>query len=436
MDPDDKQSVLEEMKSEWDERARRDAHFYVAFGRRSQTEDEFLASAAEVMPSLEAEFVRLPPGAKSGRRALEIGCGPGRLMIRMAEHFGEVHGVDISAEMVALARQRLREVPNTQVHLSSGRDLGMFEENFFDFIYSYIVFQHIPEQSIVLNYLSECRRILKPGGILRCQIRGAPPLASEMRLESRTWTGCFFREDEILQFSREQAFPLVSISGLNTQYMWTTFRKADSSAASGTFEQTVVKAVTSASGGESRVPGSGRDAAVSLWINGMPVNAGLAELSVSFNNLSHAGCYLSPVSQDGGCQMNSRLPKGLPAGDCTVTLMSGDRQIPQSHSILIFPAAPQKPFVTGVTDGVNVASDRRLETRTAKVTIENAEDPALYSFRVGGLPAEYLQYECLDPITATWVFAFHVNKAVRAGTSSIQVCKGKDEVATIPVELT
>ena len=38
---DDFSNVLERMRQEWDGRAQKDAHFYVAFGRRSQTEEDF-----------------------------------------------------------------------------------------------------------------------------------------------------------------------------------------------------------------------------------------------------------------------------------------------------------------------------------------------------------------------------------------------------------
>ncbi|MGA3095407.1 MAG: class I SAM-dependent methyltransferase, partial [Bryobacteraceae bacterium] len=117
--------VRDRMREDWNRRAREDAHFYVAFNRQNQHEAEFLASAAEVAGILEKEFVRLPPAAASSRRALEIGCGPGRLMLPMSRHFGEIHGVDISEDMVAMARERLRDVPNAQVHLTGGADLAM-----------------------------------------------------------------------------------------------------------------------------------------------------------------------------------------------------------------------------------------------------------------------------------------------------------------------
>jgi SAM-dependent methyltransferase len=78
----------------------------------------------------------------------------------------------------------------------------MFADNSFDFVYSYIVFQHIPNRDVVLNYLSEARRVLKPGGILRCQLRGTPPLDSEMEGAPTTWTGCHVSGEEVTAFAR------------------------------------------------------------------------------------------------------------------------------------------------------------------------------------------------------------------------------------------
>ena len=181
--------VNEQMRADWNRRARKDAHFYVAFGRRSQDEQEFLAGAAEVMSALQPEFSRLPPSSSDARSALEIGCGRGRLMRPMSRQFGEIHGVDISDVMVRLACDQLKDIPHAHVHVTPDSSLGMFADNSFDFVYSYIVFQHIPNRDVVLNYLSEARRVLKTGGILRCQLRGTPPLDSEMERESTTWTG-------------------------------------------------------------------------------------------------------------------------------------------------------------------------------------------------------------------------------------------------------
>src|SRR5438270_13378192 len=97
--------VLESMRRDWNDRAREDAHCYVAFGRRGHDDAEFLATAADVMRHMRTELQRLPETAR--RAALEIGCGPGRLMRPASAFFQEIHGVDVSDEMVRLAAQKL-----------------------------------------------------------------------------------------------------------------------------------------------------------------------------------------------------------------------------------------------------------------------------------------------------------------------------------------
>src|ERR1700690_456994 len=111
-------NVIEQMRTDWNRRAREGANYYVAFA--PMTDEEFLGAGPTPAGVFEREFYRLPPASAKDRRALEIGCGPGRLMIPMSRHFGEIHGVDISEEMAALARERLRGVPNAHVHVTSG----------------------------------------------------------------------------------------------------------------------------------------------------------------------------------------------------------------------------------------------------------------------------------------------------------------------------
>jgi SAM-dependent methyltransferase len=423
------------MRAEWNRRAAKDAHFYVAFGRQNQTEEDFSASAAEVMPMFEREFARLTPAPESARRALEIGCGPGRLMIPMSRCFGEIHGVDVSDEMVSLASERLRDIPNAHVHATSGDSLGMFADAYFDFIYSYIVFQHIPSREIVLNYLREAQRALKPGGVLCCQLRGTAPLASEMSRESETWTGCHFSAGEMAQFAREQAFPLVGISGLDTQYMWTTFRKPLTSGTPYQPERILVEAITAANAAEPRIPARGPDAAVSLWIGGMPESASLADCAVWFSDREQLGCYLSPVSESGGCQLNARLPDGMPAGEHEVQLRVGGEPVAAAFRVTVTAPPPRTPRVLSVTDGINLTSRFRVETGGAKVVMEDVDTPAEVSFLVAGRAPEFVQYECKDPITSTYEFAFHLAHKTPRGRQRLNVRVGSRELGPIDLEV-
>ena len=87
--------ITSQMQADWNSRAVEDANFYVAFGRRNQDTEEFFDTAAEVVRGLNWELKRVPCVNPRARRALEIGCGPGRLMRPMSQFFGEIHGVDV-----------------------------------------------------------------------------------------------------------------------------------------------------------------------------------------------------------------------------------------------------------------------------------------------------------------------------------------------------
>src|SRR5580700_758243 len=104
-------SITDRMRADWNQRARDDAHYFVAFGGLDQDEAEFLATAADVLRSIEGQLKRLPSSDdRRTWRALEIGCGPGRLIKPLSGHFGEIHGVDVSDEMIRLARERLSDI--------------------------------------------------------------------------------------------------------------------------------------------------------------------------------------------------------------------------------------------------------------------------------------------------------------------------------------
>ena len=153
------------MSSDWNRRARSDALYYVALGQRDQPLQAFLDGAADVIGGLERDLARLPsPVTGEPRRALEIGCGPGRLMFPMSRHFSEIHGVDVSSEMVRLARRNLAGVSHAHVHTVDGTSLTQFANLSFDFVYSFAVFQHIPSREVVFQYLRETRRVLRQIG--------------------------------------------------------------------------------------------------------------------------------------------------------------------------------------------------------------------------------------------------------------------------------
>jgi 2-polyprenyl-3-methyl-5-hydroxy-6-metoxy-1,4-benzoquinol methylase len=102
-------------------------------------------------------------------QALDFGCGPGRLTQALAEHFREVHGVDIAPSMIAKAQELNKHGARCIYHLNDQPNLQLFETDTFDLVYSWLVLQHMPKQ-LALGYIAEFARVTKPGGVMVFQI--------------------------------------------------------------------------------------------------------------------------------------------------------------------------------------------------------------------------------------------------------------------------
>jgi SAM-dependent methyltransferase len=125
--------------------------------------DEFFRTGEEEIAAeiayVESLGVELIPG-----RALDFGCGLGRLTQPLAERFGEAVGVDIAASMIDGARAANRLGPRCEFVLNERDDLTIFPDGTFDFVFSILVLQHMAPY-LAEGYLREFVRVLKPGGI-------------------------------------------------------------------------------------------------------------------------------------------------------------------------------------------------------------------------------------------------------------------------------
>jgi SAM-dependent methyltransferase len=78
------------------------------------------------------------------QRALDFGCGVGRILIPLATRCREVTGVDVSPAMLAEARRNCDASGASHVRLRlSDDDLSALDGEF-DLVHSYIVLQHVP----------------------------------------------------------------------------------------------------------------------------------------------------------------------------------------------------------------------------------------------------------------------------------------------------
>lgn len=125
-------------------------------------------------------------------RALDFGCGVGRLMQPLAEAGFRVDGADISRRMLDLAAAN-PALHESQFFLSSGFDCGAAPEQSYDLIYSYLCVQHVCSRAIRNDLLSAFRRLLRPGGMVLVQMHFYPHAqAASVPLPHVPWSADHF----------------------------------------------------------------------------------------------------------------------------------------------------------------------------------------------------------------------------------------------------
>jgi SAM-dependent methyltransferase len=137
-------------------------------------------------------------------RLLDVGCGGGLLLRAALESGATVTGVDHSDEMVRLARER---APEAEVLLGDAQQLP-FADAAFTAVAMSIVFFFLSDP---VAALSECRRVLAPGGRLAVYttapaLRGTP--AAPEPLASR---GRFYEDEELAGLARQAGLASVRV---------------------------------------------------------------------------------------------------------------------------------------------------------------------------------------------------------------------------------
>ncbi|HXH22209.1 MAG TPA: class I SAM-dependent methyltransferase [Dehalococcoidia bacterium] len=160
-------SDLDRVRRAWDRLGRSDPYGAVlsAPGKRGNRwdHDQFFATGRR---QVEALLQRLDDEGISFRRgrALDFGCGLGRLTQALAEHFDSVVGVDIAPSMIEGAERYNRYPGRVTYLLNEAPDLRGLEAASFDFAVSYVTLQHM-KPSLALGYVAEIVRLLAPEGV-------------------------------------------------------------------------------------------------------------------------------------------------------------------------------------------------------------------------------------------------------------------------------
>jgi SAM-dependent methyltransferase len=142
--------------------------------------DEFLATGAAPIARVKALLDEA--GLSLGDRVLDFGCGAGRLTNALAAHVKEVVGVDIAQSMIDEAH-RINQHPDRIDFVAYDGHRLPFADESFDAVVSLISIQHSPP-AVQLASLVELQRVVRPGGVLVCQIPYRPSRPDQLPTEA------------------------------------------------------------------------------------------------------------------------------------------------------------------------------------------------------------------------------------------------------------
>jgi 2-polyprenyl-3-methyl-5-hydroxy-6-metoxy-1,4-benzoquinol methylase len=143
---------------------------------------EFMESGEEFVSDLVEKSETLFGNIEFKNRALDFGCGVGRLVIPFSKRFSEVVGIDVSQSMIAEAIRNCQQSGAGNVTFVQSTDDFVNVHGQFDFVNSYIVLQHIPVKrgmKIIDSLLSR----VAPGGhiMLHMSLRRNFPFSKSVK---------------------------------------------------------------------------------------------------------------------------------------------------------------------------------------------------------------------------------------------------------------
>lgn len=130
---------------------------------------QFMESGEQFIADLFALIRRHLKADFAPARALDVGCGVGRLLIPLARRVRTAVGVDVAPAMLELCRRHAAEYGVVNIDVFPSDDSLSAVQGRFDLVNTYIVLQHVPPQrgyrllQAMLNHLA-------PGGVGSVQL--------------------------------------------------------------------------------------------------------------------------------------------------------------------------------------------------------------------------------------------------------------------------
>jgi SAM-dependent methyltransferase len=251
-------SMTESMRRDWDNRARKDAFYYIASWRADWDLPQFLASGEEDCERFVTPAMQRAGFSPNEKTLLELGCGAGRMTHAFAKRFKQVIAFDVSSEMLGRGKKNLSSVQNVTWMQGNGIDLREAPDESVDFVFSYLVLQHLPKEELVRAYIREMHRVLKADGLCLFQFNGmrrptmnwrgqiawaavdalwsvglesvsrsaARLLGFDPQMAGKSWHGIAMSSGDILEAVRKSGGTILELTGQDSAIAWCCAKKA------------------------------------------------------------------------------------------------------------------------------------------------------------------------------------------------------------------
>ena len=203
-------------KAHWEALAKKNVRYYINSDKgRKITEEEFRQSGQETY----RRFIANDQLITSRQSILDFGCGTGRLTEFMAKDFKKVIGVDILGTMIAQGKIRLGSLKNVELIEIDGSSLPLPDKSI-DFVFSYLVFQHIKTREIVERAFADIHRVLAPGGTFKVLLR-----SDKQKDMNRWWSGVEYSQEAIERLYEKMGFSMLKIEPVDRYAYWLWLKK-------------------------------------------------------------------------------------------------------------------------------------------------------------------------------------------------------------------
>lgn len=159
----------------------------------------------------------------SGRRVLDVGCGGGLLSEAMAAEGAQVTGIDLSEQLIDIARLHLLESGlKADYRVISAEAMAGEQPAGFDAVTCMEMLEHVPDPQAIVQ---ACFDLLKPGGRLFLSTINRTPAAFALAVVGAEYVArllpkgthdyrSFIKPSELAAALRQSGFQLEDVSGL------------------------------------------------------------------------------------------------------------------------------------------------------------------------------------------------------------------------------